>query len=81
MAIPGFTADFAVCTSRNTYGARSERSAASGVVPQQDGGKEPGDPCRGACRCCAIYQYQGCCALCDDCFVRHVAAPARFLMT
>jgi hypothetical protein len=78
MGIPGFTAEAADYRTGRIYRTRGRTIAITGqVVPQQrylnrlptDGGDA--DPCRGACRCCAWYQYQGCCNLCDDCFTRH----------
>ena len=77
MNMPGFNAEASLYrTSAENYMVTGAIFAASTarVVPQ-------GDPCRGACRCCSEYGYQGCCSICDDCFVRHPTetGPATIL--
>jgi hypothetical protein len=75
MRVPGFSAESTAYRTLNAYTGAPRPAIAGRVVPQQDNGLR-GDPCRGACRCCAWYGYQGCCSVCDDCFVRHVARSA-----
>ena len=70
MGIPGFTAEATDYKTENTYYTVRARGVIAGqVIPQQndfDFGPDQ-DPCRGACKCCAFYQYQGCCGRCDSC--------------
>ena len=70
IGIPGFTGDITDYKTRTTYHTAGARAVITGkVVPQQQG-KDPSDPCRGACKCCAhspFEYYGGCCARCDSC--------------
>jgi hypothetical protein len=64
MSIPGFTAASTQYRSEQAYYTIPGRDFVSTqVIPQQN----DQDPCRGACKCCAYYQYQGCCGRCDSC--------------
>jgi hypothetical protein len=68
MGVPGFTAEVSAARTENTYTARPRAVSAGQVIPQQD---NAADPCRGACKCCSFYGYDGCCNICDLCFLRH----------
>jgi hypothetical protein len=75
MGTPGFTAEVTEYRTENSYASGLRAADTTRVLPQQiRGGYEregyDGDPCRGACRCCGFYGYQGCCSVCDECFVR-----------
>ena len=62
MNMPGFTAGVAVSNMMGIYpGVESGDVRMGQVVPQA------ADACRGACKCCGVYGFSGCCARCGDC--------------
>jgi hypothetical protein len=71
MNMPRFTAEASLYRTGEVYRTLSiNASTITQVIPQAT--KAPttknDDPaCRGACKCCGVYGYSGCCARCDGC--------------
>jgi hypothetical protein len=71
--MPGFTAEASFYEARESYRTMGISSPVTAqVMPQLQAtglsaSRARADPCRGACRYCAVYGYVGCCNGCDAC--------------
>ncbi len=72
MRTPEFTAEASLYKTSGHYHVVGAGAISTvQVVPQQMESAvlalAVGNPCRGACKCCGVFGYPGCCSRCDDC--------------